>query len=738
MVIKNKNTVLHASIIQIMRAFTTCCLIGSVQSVHSYTFPVFPINPNLSSIETGAGRFGEGREKQNKSPVGFGTYGHQGVDISATTKTKLYAVADSRILASVNTGGGGGIGTVLQPINGPDIVAVYWHQSKLTDKVRNKSGTVKAGEHIGWAGGTTAATLNQAGKKQLAVHLHFGVGVPNSSDALATTLYNRPTSSAGIYKLGLGGSGGSGGTTAKFGGKNYYWTNPAPYLSKDVLIRTTKQPDPLVKYIGNSIRSQYNALTGSNLPLGPGAKAGTLADQIPKLKIRNSGVPSSVATEKAQMGVVVLIEEGNADELLGRGEISSEEYAQYAPPRTIFTGSNDEVTIDVGDGDITQSELIAKIGTSRFNNSEWQKQLANVSMRGMLVDYLNAINAKNFIKKEMIHQKERIESLYAAWTAQSAKQEVAPELIKTLSATIKVDAIPDVSSIPVEELLERVQAGEDVSDLDMMRAVTVSSVTGQPKGCNTAFVTRLRNQVSPAEQKQIMALALRLGFHPNDFATALAVETGFFTSDKRKFYRTNTPGKSSAAGYIQLVPSGTSGIPFEKFNSMFPTGKPIITKYLGNNPSARAKSVRAGLYLHDLNAQDPRLEFAIYDGYFYSKVRNFSSYAPSSKTLVQLYTMIFGGAQYEGSAGYKSNRPYDIDNNGVLTAAEAVKNERFTAAYCYYWRDSEILNNIYGLTDQDLKLLQWEKAIAKQTSPTLENLGGNFMHIQGLLRKKGN
>lgn len=738
MVIRNKNTVLHASIIQIMRAFTTCCLIGSVQSVHSYTFPVFPINPNLSSIETGAGRFGEGRESKNKSPVGFGTYGHQGIDMAATTKTKLYAVADSRILASVNTGGGGGIGTVLQPINGPDIVAVYWHQSKLTDKVRNKSGTVKAGEHIGWAGGTTAPTLNQSGKKQLAVHLHFGVGVPNDSDALAATLYNRPTSSAGIYKLGLGGGGGNAGTTAKFGGKNYYWTNPAPYLSKDVIIRTTKQPDPLVKYIGNSIRSQYNALTGANLPLGPGAQEGSLAKQIPKLKIKNSGVPSSVATEKAQMGVVVLIEQGNADELLGRSEISSEEYALYAPPRTIFTGSNDEVTIDVGDGDITQSELIAKIGTSRFNNSEWQKQLANVSMRGMLVDYLNAINAKNFIKKEMIHQKERIESLYAAWTAQSAKQEVAPELIKTLSATIKVDAIPEVSSIPVEELLERVQAGDEVSDLDMMRAVTITSASGQPKGCDPAFVTRLRNKVSAAEQKQIMALSLRLGFHPNDFATALAVESGFLTSDKSKFYRLNTPPNSTASGYIQLVPNGASGIPFEKFNSMFPAGKPIITKHLGNNPSVKAKSVRAGRYLIELNAKDPKLEFAVYDGYFYSRARSFSSYAPSSKTLVQLYKMIFGGAQYAGSAGYAKNRPYDIDNNGVLTAAEAVKNERFTAAYCYYWRDSEILNNIYGLTNQDLQLLQWDKAIAKKTSPTLENLGGNFMYIQGLLRNKGN
>lgn len=736
MVEKNKKTFVKNTLNQAIKTILLCGSVGFIQSAHSYTFPVFPINPNTSSIETGAGRFGEGRETINKSPVGFGTYGHQGIDIAATTKTKLFAVADSRVLASVSTGSGGGIGTVLQPINGPDIVAVYWHQSKLTDKVRDKSGTVKAGEHIGWAGGTTAATLNQSGKNQLPVHLHFGVGVPNKSDSLAVTISNRPTSSAKIYRLGLSGDNSAG--NANFGGKNYYWTNPAPYLSKDVIIRTTKQPDPLVKYIGNSIRSQYNALTGSNLTLGPGAQSGSLAHQIPKLKITNSGVPSSVATEKSQMGVVILLEQGGADDLLGRTEISAEEYAQYAPPRTIFTGSNDEVPIDVGDGDITQSELIAKIGTSRFNNPEWQKQLANVSMRGMLIEYLNAINAKNFIQKEMIRQKERIESLYAAWTAQTVKQEVSPELIKTLSSSIKVDAIPEISSIPVEDLLERVEAGENVSDLDMMRAVTITSASGQPKGCDGRYVTRLRNEVSAAEQKQIMALSLRLGFHPNDFATALAVESGFFTKDKNKFYRTNTTGKSTASGYIQLVPSGASGIPFEKFNTLFPEGKPIITKHLGAKPSIAAKSVRAGLYLSELNAKNPKLEFAIYDGYFYSKSRNFSSFAPSSKTLVQLYKMIFGGAQYRGSVGYEANSKYDIDNNGVLSATEAVKNERFTAAYCYYWRDSEILNNINGLTNEDLQLIKWDNSIAKRTSPTIDNLGGNFMYIQGMLRNKGN
>lgn len=130
----------------------------------------------------------------------------------------------------------------------------------------------------------------------------------------------------------------------------------------------------------------------------------------------------------------------------------------YAPPRTFFTGES-TVAIDVGDGGISENELVDKIGTARFHNGNYQAELMDTSMRGMLTDYLNTINSKNYLKKLMYFQKQRIEALYAAWNSQIVKYNLNGELANTVERAQQAQEIPIVSRMPLVEIYERYDQG---------------------------------------------------------------------------------------------------------------------------------------------------------------------------------------------------------------------------------------------------------------------------------------
>lgn len=705
----------------------------SIISTHLFpaTFPFSPIYPK-SQVTKGAGRFGESRGASDPRP-------HQGIDITAVEYTPLYAVADSTVIASVQTGNGGGIGTVLK-IDGTDVVAVYWHQAAIAKNALGEGKKVKAGDLIGYTGNTTVPKLNQSGvTSKTSYHLHFGVGVGSQANSSAAWLKNRPNNASSVvYQNTLGQKA----TTPKYGSKSYYWTNPAPYLKADNIYRVTGYPnDPLIPYIGDSMRSQYNALTGANLPLGSGAVAGSKAHLLPKLKISNDGVPNEIATEQNQAQVVQAIASGNADELIGRGTITPDEYAYYAAPRTIFGGES-KVPIDIGDGDLSKIELINKIGSSRFANQEWQSQLLGLSMRGMLIEYLNGINAENFIKKETLLQRERIESLYAAWTSVSAKTNIAGTLQENLEKTQTIEEIPIVSRIPVEQLFEKIDLDEQVNSSDIANSITLGT-DGEFKNCNKAYVSYF-NSLDNRTKKEMLALSLRLGFHPIDFLTIIAVESSFGRSSniyagayKSKSINGKEITRYPAAGYIQLTSGGAGDIPYMKIISLYPASKNVIESNLGSTAaSARAKAMDMahGPYLKQLKAIDPKLEFAVYDAYFYAKNRGFVSVPASQKNIAKAYRMVLGagyrkGDKYTGK-GYSQNAQYDLNNDGYFSPEEAVRHPMFMQRRCPYLSDEQILSNALGLTNSDLKYNEWDSSIARLKSPTLDKLGGHFALAQ--------
>lgn len=692
-------------------------------SIQAAPFPQNPIHPS-QSILSGAGRFGEGRSGDVNQ---YGSRPHAGVDINASRGTPLYAVSDGVVITSGNTGGGTGNGVVIK-LNNSDVIASYWHLTSIDPSARVRA-PVKKGQIIGYSGNT-----NQAGTTtgSYAYHLHFGVGLPSPKQTVAAWLHNRPRNGAQVVSS-------TAMTTAMtYGGKAWYWTNPAPYMQQDVIITVSPkfQPDKLVPFIGNSIRTQYNALTGANLPISGNVQRPTRANELPKLMVSSEGVPSSVASESGQMQMVGAIASGNADELLGQDSVTMSEFSFYAKPRTIFSGES-TVQLDVGDGNLTKTALIEKIGNSRFANATWQSDLVGLSMRGMLIEYLNMINAENFLIKESLFQQERIESLYAAWSSNVTKYNMESELQESIEKAQTATAVPEVSTIPVEDIYEIVENGGAITGGQLSNTVTLGSEKEVGK-CNPKYKDYF-NALPDQVKKELVAFSFRLGFHPLDYLNMTAVETGFNSNndiykgsytykDSKGVTRTAYP----AGGFIQLTPTGASGIPYAKVMELFPQSRTVLTNALGSSITAKnkAKNVAHGVYLKQLQNINPRLEFAIYDAYFWSKNNGFVAQSGREKNVAKLYRMIFGGPYKEGTRGYAENSQYDLNHDGIITVDEPVMHPMFTSRRCMYITNEEILTNKLGLTNEDLKLIPWDESIKRLKSPTVGDYGGHFAFSQ--------
>ena len=249
-----------------------------------YVFQDSPIFPNAKMLG-GSGRFGEHRTGGNRGEGFLTGRAHGGVDLSGNKQSvPLYAIADSKLVTSGDVGGGYGLSSVFRPLNGPDIIAVYNHMRSQARGVSRVGTVVKSGSVIGAMGGTSSPAPGAPDKYP--IHLHFGVGVAAKKYATDAWISPNPRNGASLIL--------SDSTTAtKTGtmfsqGKTYYFTNPAPYMTKDSIYTQVSGVDRSKPYLGNSIRTHYNAVTGANLPIVAPAKMGPLAGTIPKLRVNGS------------------------------------------------------------------------------------------------------------------------------------------------------------------------------------------------------------------------------------------------------------------------------------------------------------------------------------------------------------------------------------------------------------------------------------------------------------------
>ncbi len=647
-------------------------------------------NPTSSPRPYGKGRFGEYREKSDRSK----DYGHQGVDISVSGK--LFAYADSTVL-NVDSIRGGGNQVILQPKDHKDVIAVYWHLSRHAPGL-TPGKEVKGGAYVGDSGQTG---LNCAS----CVHLHFGAGFSDQSKALNIWLGDGKNNSYGnrssvirssVFKR-----------AAKVPSRpQYYWGNPALLLPMDVGLGTAN-PTSLNKYLGNSMRSQYNALVRNPraMPLGAGYSMGSAWQSIPVLKANYSGIPSDIASQNAQQAIAnVLVNSTEAEQALGgAAEVTPEQFAMYAPPRTFFTGES-TVAIDVGDGGISENELVDKIGTARFHNGNYQAELMDTSMRGMLTDYLNTINSKNYLKKLMYFQKQRIEALYAAWNSQIVKYNLNGELANTVERAQQAQEIPIVSRMPLVEIYERYDQGIMPSLAQLSTALPVGF-----SGMSTCHPSAMNgwNRLPNEYKKRIIILALKMGADPNTLAILMAYET--INYNFNLIYASSGP-----SGLVQFTPTGVQSMKmWGLLNEYYPESHQFTKQAYGRSKITNNAQVARN---HPRNFLIPAknagtiYEFMYYDAYFFSK-KIFEN-GLDGKDMTTLYKSIFGFSPYHKNAKseierrrYEENKQADVaPQDGIVSAQEILLTKNFRDRACQYISDDDILNNRYGITNADLNM----------------------------------
>lgn len=147
-----------------------------------------------------------------------------------------------------------------------------------------------------------------------------------------------------------------------------------------------------------------------------------------------------------------------------------------------------------------------------------------------------------------------------------------------------------------------------------------------------------------------------------------------------------------------------------------------------------------GLLMKPLHQNNMNAEYMVYDAYFGSKVPTKSWLAdPARKNIAFVYTQILGNPIYKSKnlEAYTKNSGLDTNHDDVISADEAVLSQKFLSRHCNYFPDQDIAANKHGLTNEDLKITQWNKSFNTKIpfQPTVGNYGGNYAYIQTLKEK---
>lgn len=606
-----------------------------------HQYPLMPVDGRKS-----AGRFGEFRARAS------GAGSHNGIDISRKNPSdiNLKAIGSGTIL-SYDTSSSGGANTattnplILQMDTGDRIM--YRHSDPAFQKQFNAypGRRFKAGD--------TLARMSNKGCGRCAIHLHIEYGVKGQRgldvwlNKNVSSIYKNPSIA---LKQTIRGK------APYIGSSAYKLTDPTPYLPQDVLITPTAGgkalDDTYVPYLGNTIRTQWNALysasTGITLPV-PSSIDGVAVKHGKKLPaLAFSGNVSMDNYGAAQVQVAQMISDGTiSPEAAASGVIYAEDVAQYAPPRTIFGGTADDVAFDVGALNATPAELIESIGTGRYGNSKWFSELSEMSMMGLLIEKLNIINAHNYLKKEIYKQQERIEALYAAYTA-AETQSYSGVVEEIYARAENPTAIPEIAVITMQEIFY----GDEPTYSD---AQVLKAGEGTPdRKCSFGIPSKF----SPLKEG-VKSVALKHGFNPNDVAAILGFESGGFKLD--------ADNRQGAYGLSQWTRVGLSGISTKNLSAR------NIPPEIKSNPRL----------VKTLNAQQ---QVDLLDLYLAVKAKE----RPDdyrTKTIVGFYALVLGGPYKSPSSQYSSNANLDLDGNKVVTIVEAVRHNGIVGRLCSYYSD---------------------------------------------------
>lgn len=610
-------------------------------------FHKYPNMPNAG--RRSAGRFGEFRSRKG------GAGSHNGIDISRKDNNDLTlkAIGSGKILSYDTRSSGAKNQSTTNPLimqmdTGDRIM--YRHTDPSYQKKFNAypGQTIKAGQDI--------AHMSNKGCGGCAVHLHieYGVKAKRGLDVWLNKNLDQVFKNPSIaLQQRIKGS------APYVGSSEYKLTDPTPYLPQDVVIVATPAGQALenkyVPYLGNTIRTQWNALysssTGITLPVSSSVD-GVAVKQGKKLPaLAFSGDVSMDAYGSAQVQVAQMIADGTiSPEAAAGGTIYANDVAQYAPPRTIFGGTADDVAFDVGALHSTPAELIENIGTGRYGNSKWFNELATMSMMGLLIEKLNIINAQNYLTKEIHKQSERLEALLAAYTA-SETQRYSGRVDELYTKAEQPTVIPEVAVVEMKKLFEDAGNGPIYTDAQVLKGGQ-----GTPdRKCGWG----IPGSFSPLKEG-IKRVALKHGYNPNDVAAILGFESGGFNIKANN--------GSGAYGLSQWTRIGVADI---KASDLTSRGIPSSIK---STPKQ----------IISLSAQQ---QIELLDLYLAVKAKQRKS-DYNNKTIVGFYALVLGGPYKSPGAKYNENRNLDKNpHDGIVTIPEAVTFEGIVMRLCPYYSD---------------------------------------------------
>lgn len=357
---------------------------------------------------------------------------HNGIDISRHSDLRL-KYPDNGVVNAI----GGSTGMIrVKRDNLPDNY-LFMHMNQLPNA---KVGTrVRANQYASVMGNKATG----------AVHLHFEYYVPCESGRVrfvgvtGTRTGDYATFDSKMRKMSQHGAIYKGSNQAP---PKYCVTDPAPYLPQDRVFNSTMQDATLNKYLGNSIRSQYNALYNPNpkIQLGAGAVAAT--KQLPNLPVfTDTLTPEQLAALRAGGLNGAMFGEGAGYDLSGQ-LMSYQMMSSFISATDGADWTSLPQPAQAADiSEMTPKEIVAQIGSKRLGNPEWETAVVKLSSKGLLTEYLMMRVEGNFLEQQNSRMKNRIEMLIAGLT--QAQLFEYNKKIEAMNVMAKAEAVPQMLDI---------------------------------------------------------------------------------------------------------------------------------------------------------------------------------------------------------------------------------------------------------------------------------------------------
>ncbi|HIF6374289.1 TPA: M23 family metallopeptidase [Acinetobacter baumannii] len=502
---------------------------------------------------------------------------------------------------------------------------VYQYLHLATRSPLNIGTEVKKGQYLGTMGNTGIS---------FGTHLHFDYAIPQKEGSRARNAWlGSPKGSANanpyqnIQTIGL----------SKNGIEGYYVTDPTPYLKDDIKITDSTYKN----YLGSTIRQQFNILYGANLPVGAGATQ-------PKFAGVQFKLPQGYGATDEQLAKVNISVIEARQKALENGEIT--EAQAYDPNITyrevedIFkdsgqVGSSEETKLDIGDDGSVKGH-IENLAFKRFASAGWAQDLVKASNRSLWVEFLNIEIAKNHLKTQLLKQNERIEALLAAYAIAKAR----------------------VLQGKIEELRQAIENGRNIALISRLELEDLPPIASDTEVMNATVTKRNGSYGLTGDKKAaIIAVAQAIGANPNDLAAVISFETaGSFSPSIRN-------PKGSATGLIQFMQ---------------------YTDGTGNDKTPRDQWDYWGMTRSQFGSLSFTEQMKYVEKYF--KDRGLRESKPVS--LATLYGLVMGVPKggytiARHSAVFRDNPAWDVNGDGVITAAEAVNGSKFKAHIRVYFPD---------------------------------------------------